>query len=793
MKPTYGTVSRYGLVAFASSLDQIGPLTTTVADSAVLFDVIGGQDPLDSTCLERPVPRTGLGARRRRGGAAGGVGHRAGRRRRRRPWRPGCTRPPRCWRAAGAQVEDCSIPELRHGLPAYYVVAPAEASSNLSRYDGVRYGLRVDADTAEAMNAATRAAGFGPEVKRRIMLGTYALSAGYYDAYYGQAQKVRTLIIDALAAAYQRFDVLLGATTPTTAFALGAKVDDPWAMYLSDVCTVPVEPGRASRHQRPLRQPTTADCPSACRCSPRRWASRSCSRWRPWSSSGAPVLAPPRVRAAMSPDAAGPGEGGGHPTRAAWEPVIGLEVHCELQHRDQALLRVPQRLRRRAQHQHLPRVPGPARLAAGAQRAGRGVRHADRPGPALRDPAVDLPPQELLLSRHAQGLSGQSVRRAHQRRTAGSSCPTGAGWGSSGPTWKRTPARPRTSAAAVGSTTPTTPSSTTTAPACRWWRSSPRPTSGPPTQARLYASELRGILVATGASDGRMEEGSMRVDANVSVRPAGTVELGTRCEIKNLNSLRSLGRAIEYEIERQIGLLEAGDKVVQQTRHWNEDQGVTVALRSKEEAFDYRYFPEPDLVPVVPDAGWQSEVAASIGPMPAERRGKLAALFGPEPVTRGARRPDRHRGRARPRRARDRCRRRGGRRRRWRWRARPTRRRPIPTRRAASTCRPSSALLRMEQDGKLSATQAKAVLADMLEHGGDPAEIARRRGFEALDSRFAATASWPRSSPRIPTSGSGTRPATTSSSASSPARSWRPPTAGPTARQSPRSSAAFGA
>jgi aspartyl-tRNA(Asn)/glutamyl-tRNA(Gln) amidotransferase subunit A len=141
--------------------------------------------------------------------------------------------------AAGAAVEDCSIPELRHGLPAYYVVAPAEASSNLSRYDGVRYGLRVDADTAEAMNAATRAAGFGPEVKRRIMLGTYALSAGYYDAYYNQAQKVRTLIIDALAAAYQRHDVLLGATTPTTAFAIGAKVHDPWAMYLSDVCTVP--------------------------------------------------------------------------------------------------------------------------------------------------------------------------------------------------------------------------------------------------------------------------------------------------------------------------------------------------------------------------------------------------------------------------------------------------------------------------------------------------------------------------------------------------------------------------
>jgi aspartyl-tRNA(Asn)/glutamyl-tRNA(Gln) amidotransferase subunit A len=139
----------------------------------------------------------------------------------------------------GASVDEVSVPELRFGLPAYYLIAPAEASSNLARYDGVRYGLRVDADDVSAMNAATRAVGFGPEVKRRILLGTYALSAGYYDAYYGQAQKVRTLIIDAFTRAYQHFDVLLGATTPTTAFRLGEKANDPWTMYLSDVCTIP--------------------------------------------------------------------------------------------------------------------------------------------------------------------------------------------------------------------------------------------------------------------------------------------------------------------------------------------------------------------------------------------------------------------------------------------------------------------------------------------------------------------------------------------------------------------------
>jgi aspartyl-tRNA(Asn)/glutamyl-tRNA(Gln) amidotransferase subunit A len=238
LKPTYGTVSRYGLVAFASSLDQVGPFARTVADAATLFDVIGGHDPRDSTSLERPTPlslahledgvdgmRVGVVVELLDGTDVSVVErvHEAA----------------DALAAAGANVEECSVPEVGYALPAYYLLAPAEASSNLARYDGVRYGLRVDAPSVEAMNGATRAAGFGPEVKRRIMLGTYALSAGYYDAYYGQAQKVRTLIIRAFARAYEHADVLLGATTPTTAFELGSKVDDPLAMYLSDVCTVP--------------------------------------------------------------------------------------------------------------------------------------------------------------------------------------------------------------------------------------------------------------------------------------------------------------------------------------------------------------------------------------------------------------------------------------------------------------------------------------------------------------------------------------------------------------------------
>jgi len=238
VKPTYGAVSRYGLVAFASSLDQIGPFAVTVADAALLFDVIGGPDPLDSTCIasaRAPIAesvddgieglRVGLFAELLDGvdaDVAGRVHEAAG-----------------ALRAAGAKVGDTSVPAAAYGLSAYYLIAPAEASSNLARYDGVRYGLRVDGDDAASMNARTRDAGFGAEVKRRIMLGTYALSAGYYDAYYGQAQRVRTLIIRDFDATYRDFDVLLAPTTPTTAFEFGAKTSSPLAMYLSDVCTIP--------------------------------------------------------------------------------------------------------------------------------------------------------------------------------------------------------------------------------------------------------------------------------------------------------------------------------------------------------------------------------------------------------------------------------------------------------------------------------------------------------------------------------------------------------------------------
>ncbi len=240
MKPTYGRVSRYGLVAFASSLDQIGPITTTVADAATVFEVIGGHDPRDSTSIPEgpPVvsPTLADGVAGLRVGLVAELMEAEG-------MAPDVLARTReaaaALEAAGATVGEASVPAAVYGITAYYLVAPAEASSNLARYDGVRYGLRVDAANAADMNEASRTAGFGDEVKRRIMLGTYALSAGYYDAYYGKAQKVRTLLIRDFERAYGDFDLLLSPTTPTTAFPLGEKTADPLTMYLNDVCTIP--------------------------------------------------------------------------------------------------------------------------------------------------------------------------------------------------------------------------------------------------------------------------------------------------------------------------------------------------------------------------------------------------------------------------------------------------------------------------------------------------------------------------------------------------------------------------
>jgi aspartyl-tRNA(Asn)/glutamyl-tRNA(Gln) amidotransferase subunit A len=242
LKPTYGACSRYGMIAFASSLDQAGPLTRDVTDAALLLRYMVGRDDRDSTSLEFPEPiatpraqdlkGVRLGVPEELTGSGGGV-------------EPGVRESfeatLRLAEGLGATVEPCRLPHAPHALSAYYLIAPAEASSNLARFDGVRYGLRVDGSgDLVSMYSRTRAEGFGAEVKRRIMLGTYALSSGYYDAYYGTAQKVRTKIAEDFTSAFERFDFIVTPTSPWVAFELGAKTDDPMAMYLNDFCTVPM-------------------------------------------------------------------------------------------------------------------------------------------------------------------------------------------------------------------------------------------------------------------------------------------------------------------------------------------------------------------------------------------------------------------------------------------------------------------------------------------------------------------------------------------------------------------------
>jgi aspartyl-tRNA(Asn)/glutamyl-tRNA(Gln) amidotransferase subunit A len=244
MKPTYGRVSRYGLIAFASSLDQIGPMTRDVVDSALLLQSIAGHDPLDSTSSTRPVPDYLATLRKGVKGMRLGVPKEyfvTG-------MEPAVERAIndaiRLLEQQGAAIEEVSLPHSDVALPAYYIIAPAEASSNLARYDAVRYGYQAEgAKNLIEEYMLTRQQGFGAEVKRRIMLGTYALSSGYYDAYYLQAQKVRTLIIEDFKRAFEKVDALLGATSPTVAFPLGAKTQDPVAMYLNDIITIPANLG----------------------------------------------------------------------------------------------------------------------------------------------------------------------------------------------------------------------------------------------------------------------------------------------------------------------------------------------------------------------------------------------------------------------------------------------------------------------------------------------------------------------------------------------------------------------
>ena len=492
VKPTYGGVSRYGLVALANSLDQAGPVTRTVLDAALLHEVIGGHDPLDSTSIDQPLPAlvaaaeqgatgdlTGvtIGVVTELGGPATAQGYQAGVLERfQRVRRPD-------GRAPAPKVVEVSCPSFVHALATYYLILPAEASSNLAKFDAMRYGLRVlpegiASPSAEDVMRATRDAGFGDEVKRRIILGTYALSSGYYDAYYGQAQKVRTLITRDFERAFASADVLVSPTAPTTAFKLGEKIDDPLAMYLNDLATIPanlagvpgisVPSGLADEDGLPtgvqILAPALADdrvyrvgAALEAMLRARVGRRRSSTRRPPLSAEEAPMTATLlSVRGGAGALRPGPRSRGAR----------------RAQHRVEDVLRLPDRVRRRAQHPGLPDLPGPAGRDAGGQRQGRRVGDPDRAGAQLRDRrVVPLRAEELLLPRHAEELPDLAVRRADRVRgldRAWRSTARRTASASSAPTWRRTPASRCTWAARpAGSTAPTTRWSTTTAPASR--------------------------------------------------------------------------------------------------------------------------------------------------------------------------------------------------------------------------------------------------------------------------------------------------------------------------------------
>lgn len=247
VKPTYGSVSRYGMVALASSLDQAGPVTRTVLDAALLHELIGGHDPRDSTSIDEPLPDVVGAARLGSSGDLTGLRVGVVKELTGEGYQQGVSarfdESLDLLREAGAEIVEVTCPNFQYALGAYYLIMPSEASSNLAKFDGMRFGLRVEPSegpvTAERVMSATRAAGFGDEVKRRIILGTYALSSGYYDAYYGSAQRIRTLIQRDFESAFEKVDVLVSPTAPTTAFKLGEKLDDPLAMYLNDIATIP--------------------------------------------------------------------------------------------------------------------------------------------------------------------------------------------------------------------------------------------------------------------------------------------------------------------------------------------------------------------------------------------------------------------------------------------------------------------------------------------------------------------------------------------------------------------------
>ena len=635
IKPTYGRVSRYGMIAFASSLDQGGPMAQSAADCATLLNAMAGFDERDSTSLVRDdedytrylgKPWTGDGAGKPLAGLRIGLPKEYFGAGLADDVRASIDAALKQYEALGATLVEVSLPKTELSIPVYYVIAPAEASSNLSRFDGVRYGHRA-AEYRDLLDMykKSRAEGFGPEVKRRILVGAYVLSHGYYDAYYLQAQKIRRIIAQDFQEAFKQCDVIMGPVAPTVAWNLGEKGDDPVQMYLADIYTlsvslaglpgmsVPCGFGAGANAQRPVGLQIIGNYFNEARMLQVADAFQRATDWHRQSTG--------RSVSTMAKQ---------------WEVVIGLETHAQLSTASKIFSGAATQFGAAPNTQACPvdlALPGTLPvmnrgaveraiqfgLAIGATIAPRSIFarknyfYPDLPKgyqisqyeiPVVQggQVTIQVPANEKAGKEAYEKIV--NLTRAHLEEDAGKSLHedfagmTGIDLNRAGTPLLEIVTEPEMRSAA---------------------------------EAVAYAKTLHTLVTWLGICDGNMQEGSFRCDANVSVRPVGQAEFGTRAEIKNLNSFRFLEEAIQYEVRRQIELIEDGGTVVQETRLYDPDKRETRSMRSKEDAHDYRYFPDPDLMPLVIDAAWVERVKSEMPELPVAMQQRFVSQYGLTP------------------------------------------------------------------------------------------------------------------------------------------------------------------
>ena len=636
LKPTYGRVSRYGLIAYGSSLDQVGPLACSVRDLQRAFGVLAGPDPRDATsepsapdaaCLEAPLELAGrrIGVPRELFGEALDDGVR------------GLVESALAeFEGLGAELVDVSLPHVEHAVATYYVVATAEASSNLARFEGVRFGRRAAGDgTLAGMMAATREAGFGEEVKRRILLGTFVLSSGYSEAWYGRAQRVRELLARDFEHVFGAVDLLAGPTAPTPAFALGRARGGPAGPVPLRRPDGPRQPGRPARRKRTRGVRGCGRPPRRDVAAPRRTpADRPPRRRRgalgPRAALPGVERSPPRTPAARArerrrPPMSAAREGAFVSARsgATWLPVIGLEVHCQLRTQSKLFCGCANRFGAPPNTLACPVCSGqpgalPVLNAAALELAWRagialGAELAERSSFDRKNYFYcDLPKGYQITQLREPFCTGGGIdlRSGHHVRLARIHLEEDAG--------KAIHDRGETTLVDLNRAGIPLIESVT------------EPDLRSADEAFEYLTALKEILRFAGVSDCDMEKGSLRCDVNVSVRPAGD-PLRTKVELKNLNSFRNVRRAIVHEIERQVEAYESGDEArfpVQETRLFDADAGVTRSMRTKEDAEDYRYFPEPDVPGVEVDAERLAAIRSALPELPGARRARYVEELG---------------------------------------------------------------------------------------------------------------------------------------------------------------------